>query len=447
MNYCTRLLNFCVSSLLLAPVLWSAEIDSTLTGGSGNWSNNASWDTNAPNNDATDTYNVVGTTSGGNTNVNGNFTINSITNAGDGSAAYNNNWNIRTNGQTRSLTILDSVTANNVNGTQTYNQYALQFFSQDDTGLLTLNVGGSVNALAGTLTLGGLSSDGVYYNFTGTTTQVASGALLRIHSFNDYNLGDLTNNGKLQLHRTDAYSGIVTVTDRSVTVNSLAGAGSLSANARDNATVNATLLVNQSINTTYSGILLDNDATEAGTAKLDLVKTGTGALTLSGANTFTGGVQVDGGSLVIANSSALGGGDVDLDSGTLDMNGAATQLADVGGDFHMNGGILSMSYESGGSTFDYITGSTGATFTIVGGQLDLGNYDWDYEESYGLFVGFDSGSVSGLSITNYDTANYLAVLGNDGVLSFSVIPEPGSYALMAGSLALVSVMCRRRSMS
>ncbi|WP_330274722.1 phosphatase PAP2 family protein [Lentzea sp. NBC_00516] len=48
-----------------------------------------------------------------------------------------------------------------------------------------------------------------------------------------------------------------------------------------------------------------------------LVKRGSGTLTLAGANGYTGGTRVEGGTLVAASPSALGRGDVDLRAGTL----------------------------------------------------------------------------------------------------------------------------------
>ena len=54
-----------------------------------------------------------------------------------------------------------------------------------------------------------------------------------------------------------------------------------------------------------------------------LAKTGLGTLTLSNANTFTGGANVNGGTLKITNASALGTGAVAVNAGTLDIAGVA----------------------------------------------------------------------------------------------------------------------------
>jgi autotransporter-associated beta strand protein len=65
-----------------------------------------------------------------------------------------------------------------------------------------------------------------------------------------------------------------------------------------------------------------NDITGTG----GLVKTGTGTLTLAGANRYTGGTRLEHGGLVAAGTQALGGGDVDVRGGTLTV-AAGTRVA------------------------------------------------------------------------------------------------------------------------
>ncbi len=48
---------------------------------------------------------------------------------------------------------------------------------------------------------------------------------------------------------------------------------------------------------------------------LALVQAGSGTLTLSAANTYTGGTTISAGTLVVGNSATLGGGDVNLNGG------------------------------------------------------------------------------------------------------------------------------------
>jgi autotransporter-associated beta strand protein len=65
-----------------------------------------------------------------------------------------------------------------------------------------------------------------------------------------------------------------------------------------------------------------NDITGTG----GLVKTGTGTLTLAGANRYTGGTRLEHGGLVAASAQALGSGDVDVRGGTLTV-AAGTRVA------------------------------------------------------------------------------------------------------------------------
>ncbi|WP_369597817.1 autotransporter-associated beta strand repeat-containing protein, partial [Salmonella enterica] len=50
-----------------------------------------------------------------------------------------------------------------------------------------------------------------------------------------------------------------------------------------------------------------------------MVKSGDETLTLSGANSYTGGTTISGGTLVASNVNALGSGDV-TDNATLELN-------------------------------------------------------------------------------------------------------------------------------
>jgi autotransporter-associated beta strand protein len=116
----------------------------------------------------------------------------------------------------------------------------------------------------------------------------------------------LTVNGTAPL----AISGTATTTaDNSSKVAGLSGSGII----ENNAAVTAALTVNGSSNSTFTGILRDGPANGLG-----LIKSGSGSLTLTNANTYSGSIAVPGsvagstiitaGTIIAANTQALGSG-------------------------------------------------------------------------------------------------------------------------------------------
>jgi autotransporter-associated beta strand protein len=170
-------------------------------------------------------------------------------------------------------------------------------------------------------------------------------------------------------------------------------------------------------------------------------KTGGGTLTLSGANTYTGDTLVNAGSLVASHASAIGGGSLSIGGGAFSSSVGDITLA-ANKNFSLSTGTWSVSITNT-STFDQIFGSGTGTFSITGGSIALSGIS-DYSTTYTLLSGFNSGTVGGLSITGYDTTNWIASLSNAGVLSFTVssVPEPSTYAGLA-TLGFVALRRRR----
>ncbi|GLY32492.1 phosphatase PAP2 family protein [Kineosporia sp. NBRC 101731] len=69
-----------------------------------------------------------------------------------------------------------------------------------------------------------------------------------------------------------------------------------------------------------------------------LTKSGTGALTLTGDNSYRGGTRLVGGTLTVAGKSAVGRGDVRVDGGTLEF----TSSARLSGEYRQLGGVLKL---------------------------------------------------------------------------------------------------------
>ena len=303
-------------------------------------------------------------------------------------------------------------------------------FTQAGSGTTTLTAAntytGATTISAGTLSVGTIGNGGVASNLGQASTAAA-------------NL--VFNGGTLQ------YTGSSASTNRNFTIN-----------AGKTATFDVT-----TNNLTVSG------ASTATTGALN--KIGNGTLTLAGANAHTGGTTVSLGTLVAANASALGSttGDTTVSGGTLTSTVANVNL----GNLTLSGGSLDANSTSIGSytlangknfvfsagtfnstlvgalTSDRLIGSGAGTFSITGGALvlDVTNGGFGgYGVAYTLLNGFSSGTVSGLNISGYDTINWLAVLGSNGVLSFSAVavPEPSTYAMVAGAGLLAFAFWRRR---
>lgn len=226
-----------------------------------------------------------------------------------------------------------------------------------------------------------------------------------------------------------------------------------------------TIKTKSAVTTTFTG-------TVGGT--LNLVVNGSGTQVLGGTtdNTFTGTTTVSGGTLSLAKLNALkttssitvsggildssianvalGVGAVSMSSGEISAQGnaaAGTFTVAANQTFSTTGGKLTFNI---GTSRDQIIGSGTGTFSIGSGTelaLILGS-GFSYANTYNILGGFSSGSVAGTGVTftGYDTTNYVAVLSNTGVLSFSAasIPEPSTYAALAGVAILGFASLRRR---
>ncbi|EAU4633123.1 autotransporter outer membrane beta-barrel domain-containing protein [Salmonella enterica subsp. enterica serovar Worthington] len=190
------------------------------------------------------------------------------------------------------------------------------------------NIGGTGSVVKSgdkTLTLSGTNS------YTGGTT--ISGGTLVANNVEALGTGDVTNNATLELNTggdfTNAISGsgqVVKSGDKTLT---LSGANSYTGGT----TISGGTLVANDVNALGTGDVTDN-ATLALNAVGDfnnaiggsgkVEKSGDDTLTLSGSNTYTGGTLINGGTLVASNVEALGTGDV-TDDATLELN--------TGGDF------------------------------------------------------------------------------------------------------------------
>jgi len=117
----------------------------------------------------------------------------------------------------------------------------------------------------------------------------------------------------------------------------------------------------------------------SGTGKL--TKAGTGQLTLSGANTFSGGTVLQGGTLQVANTAALGTGTVNLTKGNLKL--AATKVT-VRGQFQQ-GKKAQLTLSRAGHLTIKKTAKLNGTLKLTKGDLKKGAKLITYKKHTGKF--------------------------------------------------------------
>jgi autotransporter-associated beta strand protein len=144
--------------------------------------------------------------------------------------------------------------------------------------------------------------------------------LLQLSGSNSYAGGTDVTAGTLQLGNNSALgsgalavnSGVLDLAGFSPTVLALSG----SAGTITNSGAAATLSVNQSTVTTFSGTIND------GAGQVALEKSATGSLTLTGTSTYSGGTTLNNGTLVVTNPASLG-----ASSGSLTIGPATLEVA------------------------------------------------------------------------------------------------------------------------
>ena len=126
---------------------------------------------------------------------------------------------------------------------------------------------------------------------------------------------ELFDNGQFDMSGSDKFS---------ITAGSLEGDGMVFLGNQ------ALVVGGNSLSTSFAGVIADGGI--YGGAGGSLVKTGSGRLTLSGTSTYTGGTQVNQGSLIVSNAtgSATGSGAVNVNVGTLGGSGIVSGAVTVG---------------------------------------------------------------------------------------------------------------------
>lgn len=234
--------------------------------------------------------------------------------------------------------------------------------------------------------------------------------------------------------------------------------------------------------TTYDGVL-------SGAGSLEIINGG--KLTLTAAQQYTGVTTVTNGTLVLNGSthasSALTVAEDGVLGGSGTINGSATiagthnpgnspGVQTFSGDLTYTAGATvnweltaNTSTQGNPAVFDQIIvggllNFAGATtlnlsFNSTGSTVNWSDSFWSSERSWLIYDNASLSNFSNLSLTPSNWADsagglfgtlrpdgsfYLTTAGNDVYLNYTAVPEPSTYAAIAGALALAFVALRRR---
>ncbi|KWU87686.1 AIDA autotransporter-like protein ShdA [Salmonella enterica subsp. enterica serovar Kentucky] len=304
------------------------------------------------------------------------FTVNTVLENVDANSGWNGQSLTKTGAGTLILNAENTYTGGTLISDGTLvasNVEALGTGDITDNAVLELNTGGDFdNAISGsgqvvksgdeTLTLSGSNT------YTGGT--IISGGTLVATNVEALGTGDVTDNATLELNTggdfDNAIGGTGSVVKSGDKTLTLSGANSYTGGT----TISGGTLVASNVEALGSGDVTDNATLELNTGgdfanniggTGSVVKSGDKTLTLSGANSYTGGTTISGGTLVANNVEALGTGDV-TNNATLELN--------TGGDFDNAISGSGQVVKSGDKTLT-LSGAnsySGAT-TISGGTL------------------------------------------------------------------------------
>ncbi|MFP5644239.1 autotransporter-associated beta strand repeat-containing protein [Salmonella sp. 741265128_PSA] len=245
-------------------------------------------------------------------------------------------------------------------------------------------------------------------NTGGTFDNAISGGTLVATNVEALGSGDVTNNAVLELNTggtfDNAISGsgqVVKSGDKTLT---LSGANSYTGGT----TINDGTLVANDVNALGTGDVTDNAVLELNTGgdfdnaisgSGQVVKSGDETLTLSGANSYTGGTLISGGTLVATSVEALGSGDV-TDNAVLELNtGGTFDNAISGSGQVVKSGDKTLTLSGANS---YTGGTTISGGTLVASNVNaLGSGDIDNYASLQLNA---SGQFVTANLTTHDNA-------------------------------------------
>ena len=306
----------------------------------------------------------------------------------------------------------NTVTKNWKVGAVSTNYNGGDFASFNDTASGTTTVNLTAALFPGSVTV---NNSALSYTFTGSGSIGGLGGLTKQGS------------GTLVLNNTAAnsYQGDTTITGGTLQIGNGGTTGTLGSGSVSN---NASLTFNRS-----DDITVGNDI--GGNGSGTLTKSGAGIMTLSGANTFAGGVTISQGTLKAGTSAALGS-----TNGTTTINSGAT--LDIGANT-INFGLerVSVSGDGVGGNGAIVNSSANGAFananvalvTMTGNTRFGGTGRWDLRAAGGT-----TGDPTSAQLSTGGNGYTLTKVGTNTVnlVSLTVDPALGNIDLQSGTLGI-----------
>jgi autotransporter-associated beta strand protein len=397
---------------------------------SGNISNGSGTSTVAISKSGTGTWVLNGTnTDSGGTSITGgtlDFAAQAAWNTNAGNTLTVNGGTFQYKGATalsvnQAISIGTTATFDGSGTTQSGSALTIGSSTTNSIGFVSGLSSGSTITLTGTYANGEATSDIlndiIADNGGFSTSLVKSGAgNWQLNGVSTYSGSTSISGGVLSVGVTNALPTTTAVMMTSGTLNLVSGAtqtitsltGSSGTTIEDtnggNGTTTGVLTVNQTAMTTFSGTLSQRSSQLSRT--LAFAKSGSGTLTLSGANTYAGSTSITGGTLSITNAKGLGfgvAGNVEssvannvnfttVSGGTLDLNGSSSAIV-VDELITLNGGNLVNNSSANTTTLDNGVGAVVVTNAGSGGGVTAASVTFSAAPSGGTTA---SGAV-GLS--------------------------------------------------